>query len=167
MFFFDDKENVKSLLEKEQYLDDLYIYYLELDSDLPSDYIFLAATLKSYGITLVPVKASEIDYFVKLGSVPLLAITDTIERNRRFKKCRREYLDFALRNQAIQLFHLNSFTRVTGFEQLEKIKVYNQLPLPMNLDDLFSIIVEVAFSREEKEKKWPGGKRVGLPQVKG
>lgn len=146
--------------------EDLYVYYLQLDNNLGRDYISLAAAMKSFGVTLVPVKAQELDYYVRHDYLPLLAITDTLERSQRFKKLRREYLDFALRGQDIYLFHLNSFGRLHGLEQLEKLRIYNPLPLPVSLQELFSIMIERCFSKRIKEKEWPGGRRVGLTLTK-
>lgn len=142
----------------------LYLYYLQLEDRLGSDYIHLAASFKSYNITLVPIQCSELDYFINGQKIPLIVITDTTERFRRLKIYRHHFLDFALRSQSLYLYHLNSFGLMRDMSSYEKSGHYLPLALPLHLDDFVEKLVDHHYSSQIKEKKWPGGKRVGLPK---
>jgi len=155
---------MKDLRENNKISDDHYIYYLQLDEQVDNNYIWLAANLKSSNITLVPIRSSELDFFVRMGELPLIVLTDTFNRLEKFKKCRRTYLDFAMRGKNIILFHLNSFGHMTGFETLEKLGYYRPLPLPLSIENLWQAFASSYLSKQMKEKKWPGGRRVGLPK---
>jgi hypothetical protein len=157
---------VKELIDENDISNELYVYYLQLEKTIDSSYIMLAAHLKEYGIELVPVHCHELDYFLRDGKIPVIAMTDSLEKDNTFKKYRREYLDFALRSNKIMVFHLNSFGHNDSLYSEEKKGAYIPMPLPMRIEDISLKMVEAFFSKRTNEKRWPGGNRSTLPEFK-
>lgn len=157
---------MKKLIDENDISNELYVYYLQLEKTIDSSYIMLAAHLKEYGIELVPVHCHELDYFLRDGKIPIIIMTDTVQKDNTYKKYRREYLDFALRNNKLTVFHLNSFGHNHTLYTEEKRGTYVPMPLPMRVEDISLKMVEVFFSKRTSEKRWPGGTRSTLPEHK-
>ncbi len=156
---------MKKLIDENDISNELYVYYLQLEKTIDSSYIMLAAHLKEYGIELVPVHCHELDYFLKDGRIPLIIMTDTIEKDNTYKKYRREYLDFALRSNKLIVFHLNSFGHNDSLYAEEKKGDYVPMRLPMRVEDIALKMVDAFFSKNTNEKKWPGGSRATLSSL--
>lgn len=153
--------------KEDEIRDTLYVYYLQLQQKSDESYFQLAASMRDVGITLVPVFCHELDHFIKNGTIPLIVLTDNIEKQRQFSRFRKSYLDFALRSQKITLFHLNSFAKITNLYEQERKGLYHQMSLPLSVSDVAEKIVINYFSKMSKEKTWPGGRRATLNGIKG
>lgn len=153
---------MKKLIDENNISNELYVYYLQLEKTIDSSYIILAAHLKNFGIELVPVHCHELDYFLRDGKIPLIILTDTVNKDNTYKKYRREYLDFALRSNKLIVFHLNSFGYNDSLYAEEKRGDYVPMPLPMRVEDISLKMVDAFFSKNTNEKRWPGGSRATL-----
>jgi len=147
--------------------DDFYVYYLQLQRDSDESYIQLAASMRNLGVTLIPVKCHDLDHYILGESIPLIVMTDTIEKQKQFQRFRKSYLDFALRSQKVTLFHLNSFARISSLYEQERKGLYHQMMLPIRTSDVAEKIITFYFKQISNEKVWPGGRRVTLESMKG
>lgn len=145
------------------YSNDRTILYLQLDEKIDRDFIHLASRLRNRGITLVPVKPSELDYFLASRMVPVVLLTKTISQHAKFMKVKKRWVDFFLKSRKIQLIHLNSFSEIRDYIQLKPKRFYINLNLPMTMKQVFQELESVIGPEGKKESSWPGGKRAKLP----
>ena len=139
------------------------ILYIQMGQKIDRDFIKLASRMGNLGITLVPVKPEELDYFItnKISNVVLL--TRTIEQFQNFFKVKKRHIDFYLKSQKIRLIHLNSFSAIQEYIQLRQKQIYINLELPLTMVQVAAKLYEISASKENQTKKWPGGRRAKLP----
>ena len=157
---------MNNLIDELDLNNELYIYYLELESRPDMTYIHLAADFKELGITMVPINSSELDHFMRRGQLPLIVITDTLSKLQKFTRFRQEYLDYALRTNNILIFHLSSFGKPYSILAFEKKNTYIPVPLPIKTNDIMSLVLKEYFAKKVEQARWPGGRRSKLPTYK-
>lgn len=145
--------------------DEKYILYIQWEASLDNQFIYLAAHFKNHNITLVPVKPTELDFFLSRTKVPVIMITKTMAQYRKFLSLKKRCFDFFLKTGKIHLIHLNSFREIEDYNAFKPKKSYEVIALPMRVIDVVERILEDYGILEEKGRVWPGGRRARLPEL--
>ena len=144
-----------------------YILYVQWETKLDDQYIYLAARFREAGVTLVPVKPAEIDYFLSSGAVPLIMMTRTIAEYNQFLALKKRHFDFYLKSGKISLIHVNSFREIADYATFKPRKNYTVLNLPLTTNAIVKQVLLDYGQEENSSKRWPGGRRSKLPEIGG
>ena len=145
--------------------DEKYILYIQWETSLDDQFIYLAAHFKTHDITLVPVKPKELDFFLSRTKVPVIMITRTVAQYRQFYSLKRRYFDFLLKSGKINLIHLTSFKEIQDYNAFKPKKSYEVIPLPIKAQEVVERILEEYGILEDRGRVWPGGRRARLPEL--
>lgn len=143
-----------------------YMLYIQWGKKVDDDFIRMAAFLGRFGISLVPVKPQELDYFLVKRQVPVLMVTKSIAQYQTFQKVRKESFDFFLSSGKIRIFHFNSFKEEADYLFYKQKENYINVPLPLSLKQIARFVLS-HYIRFEGDERWPGGRRARLPQMGG
>lgn len=153
--------------ESSQHLtgDEKYILYIQWGEKLDPAFIRLAAEFKEYNVSLIPVKISEIDYFITRHQVPVIMTTSSMAELSHFKKAKKRHLDYLVRTSKIRLFHLNSFSLVPEYYGMNQKRSYIHVPLPIHFKQAALLVLSEYLVDVSGNRAWPGGKRSKLPAM--
>lgn len=144
-----------------------YILYVQWEVKLDDQYIYLAARFREAGVTLVPVKPTEIDYFLSSRTVPLIMMTRTMAQYQKFLSMKKRHFDFFLKSGKISLIHLNSFKEIADYATFKPRKNYSVINLPLTTNAIVRQVLLDYGQEESSSKRWPGGRRSKLPEIGG
>lgn len=142
-----------------------YILFLQFTTSPNDVYFKLAAVFKDLGVTLVPVKPQELDYFVGKGNTPVIMVTSNLAEQKVLKLIKSRYLDFLVGSNKIRLFHLNTFKSISSYNQFKGRGRYVELKLPLTSTQVVARVLKDYLKDEADLERWPGGRRAKLPQV--
>ena len=143
-----------------------FMLYIQWGKKVDEDFIRLAALFGRIGVSLIPVKPNELDYFLVKRQVPVIVSTKSIKQWMDFHRVKEKHFDFFLTAGKIRLFHLNSFKEASDYLFHKQKGNYINLALPLSLKEVVGLVLR-SYIRTEDDEKWPGGKRSRLPQMGG
>ncbi len=141
-----------------------YIFYLQLERDLPDHYIRLAENLQLYDISLIPIQLKDLDKISKQGKREhVITVIKDLETFSAFKEARENYFDFGIKSKKYCYYDVSSFESTSTSRQFTHGKSYYHFRLPIEIDDLAIEISEMYLGEKRMAELWPGGKRATLP----
>jgi hypothetical protein len=140
------------------------IFYLKLSSDtqlIESNFIRMADCLNQELISLIPVRFSQlIQYSKGPEKIKVICLCSNFTENSNFLKIYKRYLDFAIRQKKLTLFHVTSFESLKKFESLSTN--YLHFRLPIQIDDLAKKIGKHIIRHANKENIFSPGKNIRI-----
>jgi hypothetical protein len=140
-----------------------HIFYLQLTENLSEDFFIFTKQFAKYGIKLVPVKPVDFSEMMDGSRKHLLAVCRDLKSQKTFMSFRNKFLDYALLNNKVSMFHITSFSRVHIAHKIEQTSGYFYKRLPSTYSDLVNFISYTYYKQIKVNKKWPGGRRAKLP----
>lgn len=135
------------------------IYFLQMSKNLPKWYYNLAVSMNVAGITLVPIKQSQIfELYHRDRKFFLISVVSNFSHKKYFETLLKEPLKYLLLNKKVNLYHLSSFERVDNIFDIKVKSHYNYFRLPCNLKEFAAKLVEDYHKEFEKSENWPGGR---------
>lgn len=142
---------------------ELYIFFLINSQGQWPLFLEFAQAFNDYGIKLVPVTHEELPGMDFTQKRYLISVTNNVESAKNFKRMRKRFIDFCLKNRKAFIFDISSFSLFEKPHDLVRIDVYKKYQLPMKMSELIESIVEEFVDRSQDKLTWPGGRRAKLP----
>ena len=142
-----------------------HIFYLQLADTLPKAYFYIRQEFAENGITLVPIRFSDLREIASNKKSHVLVILQDMQSKSRFERIKRRYLEIAVKNRQIILHEVSSFSPSIDLHKGNRIKSYFHYTLP---NSILKIANQISYSYANDKlniSKWPGGKRAKLPSV--
>lgn len=147
-------------------LEKKYIFFLQLQSlDQCPEFFVLSKIFSEQGFQLIPVDAEELSILTQEESNFLLVLTLNLTAFRKFNLKRKKFINFALKNRKLTLFHLNSFGEIRDLTTSHIIKNYKSISPPIKYRKFAEMIEEYYYEKKSKKETWPGGRRARLPEI--
>ena len=144
---------------------EVYIYFLRLEGELPWYFFRMANYLSEYSVTLVPVTVRELADLASPNKQYVVTACVNLSQNQILKRIRQKYLDFTLLNRKFALFHLSSFQEFDIAAKARYNKCYTFYQLPTDMKQV-ALDIALKIYEESKDKlSWPGGRRSKLPSM--
>ncbi|MBL6990909.1 MAG: hypothetical protein ISR65_14080 [Bacteriovoracaceae bacterium] len=140
-----------------------YIFFLQLNRQLPPFYQVISEYLSCWNIKLIPVSRSSLAELDKGQNKYLLTIVTDMASLNKYRQIQKEYLNFALLGQKYCLFEMTSFSPNSLIERLRRFDNYHHFPLPVEVEAACQGIARKVFKDSKVVEKWPGGRRGKFP----
>jgi hypothetical protein len=138
-----------------------WIFYLQDTSKLTDHYLKIADRLKDYGITLIPIKSSDLINLSKdKRRIHVVSVVTNREEKMAFNSRAKRICSLMLKQNKMFLYQLTSFDdliSMSDFNHIQRNLV--KCKFPIKVGEFSSIIAENFFTDEYNDNKWPGGKR--------
>lgn len=144
---------------------EVYIYFLRLEGELPWYFFRMANYLSEYNITLVPVTLRELTDLASGSKQYVVTACVNLSQHQILKRIRQKYLDFTLLNRKFALFHLSSFQEFDIAAKARYNKCYSFYQLPVDMKDVALDIALKIYEENKDKASWPGGRRSKLPPM--
>jgi hypothetical protein len=142
---------------------EVYVIYLQFESNLDENFITLSQIFTSFGMTLIPVKLDEFKHLRHCEGENILAIVRDMDSLRKYRSLLKRYLNYPLRMGTMTMYETSSFT-IEHESRLLRNKAIIQERLPLSMFHIVTTIGESIYNRMiTEDKKWPGGRRVKVP----
>lgn len=140
-----------------------HIFYLQLTEGLSEDFFVFTKMFAKYGIKLVPVRPGDFSEMMDGSRKHLLVVCRDLQSQKNFLNFRSKFLDYALLNNKVSMFHVTSFSRIHIAHKVEQSYGYFYKRLPAAYQDLAKFISFTYYKQATINRKWPGGRRAKLP----
>jgi len=141
-----------------------YIFYLQLEKELPMFFINLAEQLLIYGISLIPVQLKEFDKISTQGKREhVMTIIQDMQTFLEFRDVRNKFFDFGILQKKYCYYDITSFENASSKYQMTHGKSYFHFRLPLKVSDIARDISHMYLNEKRKAELWPGGNKVRLP----
>ena len=144
---------------------EVYIYFLRLEGELPWYFFKMANYLGDYSVTLVPVTVNELADLAQGNKQYVFTACVNLTQHQILKRIRQKYLDFTLLNKTFCLYHLSSFQEFDIAAKARYNKCYEFYPLPSDMKDIAYDIALRMYEENNESTSWPGGRRAKLPPM--
>ncbi|MCO4795289.1 MAG: hypothetical protein KC493_16340 [Bacteriovoracaceae bacterium] len=138
---------------------------MQLTESLPGEFFEFHKFFSKVGVKLVPVKAKDFSEMMDGTKKHLLVVCKDMQSQKVFERYRSQFLDYALLNNKVCLFHVTSFSRIHIAHKVEQTYGYFYKRLPAHYKELSRFIAYTFFKQIRVDRKWPGGKRSKLPPL--
>jgi hypothetical protein len=142
-----------------------YIFFLQLEDDLPEIFCHLAHHLSKKNISLIPVRIQDFDDLAKLRRNYLISIAPDMASAKILHRFKKKILDHSIMTGRVCLFEGTSFNKTPIIRKSTKERSYFCFQLPILFEDICNEIAKVYYKEKKMFAKWPGGRRVTLPPV--
>lgn len=140
--------------------EDKILFYLNLSDKLTKNFIKLSQLFKAKGITLVPIKPSDMLQFTReVERIHMICMVTGIKEKVRFNKRVSKYLKMLIQTNMIDLYMVSSFSTIDETANFRGKKNYHFVSLPIEVDLLCDTIHKTIEIKEKQKLTWPGGKR--------
>jgi len=141
-----------------------YVFFLNVNDDLPREFYLLAKALSLANITLIPVSKEDLIKLTAGKKIIIMTIVKDLLSYKKFLINRKSFLDMALMSNKISLIDINSFSPLVHSKSI-RMKKYYFLGLPLRTDEIVSEVKKVVAKDGGNVKRWPGGIKGKIPTV--
>lgn len=136
-----------------------FVFYLQLNTILPTFFFKMSELLSSRGIKLIPIRFDDLMAISKGNRAPLLTINKSLKTNKVLERYKRRYLDLSIINNKFIHFDVSSFRASESLNKSKWMDRYIHIKLPQDVEDLCLGILKVIKLENKKNHVWPGGNR--------
>lgn len=141
-----------------------YLFYLNLDSELPDFYYFMAEKFSHERISLIPIKPEQLAIFISQQEMTyVICPTLKIEHIKIFQAKLHRLLKNGINNNTLTVYHLSSFAAMSMVKTSMITKNYFCMSTPVNTEKLVRYLSKHYHTNKDRKLVWPGGKRATLP----
>ena len=140
-----------------------YIFFLQLTSQLPQVFIYLAEEFKVWGIDLIPVNYAELVDITKGAKKHVMIYTPDLYSAKKLIVARKTIVDHLVHNKRVCLHHLTSFARISYSYQHDRMQSYFCYQMPIKAKECATLVAKQYYEECMTQNQWPGGTRAKVP----